>query len=86
MYLICIDLTLMAFSDIFDAIIFQRRPIIPDPHYLSCHYMPIGMCTINPFMNLMYDPLSLVSVDTPQQCLVFTLLVKNISIQEESHG
>ena len=32
-------------------------------HYLSCHYMPTGMCTTDPFMNLMYDLLGLVSID-----------------------
>ena len=86
MYFVCIDLTLMAFSDIGDAIALQCNPIIPGPHYLSCHYVPTSMCTINAFMNLMYDFLGLVSVDTPQQHLVFAFLVKDIPVQEESHG
>ena len=55
MYLVCIDLILMTFSDIIDAIIFQCHPIIPGPHYLSCHHVPTGMCTTDPFMNLMYN-------------------------------
>ena len=37
-------------------------------------------------MNLMYNFLGLVSIDTPQQYLVFTFLVEDISVQEESHG
>ena len=85
MYLICVDLTLMAFSDIVDAIILQCHPIIPDPHYLSCHYVPTSMYTIDPFMNLVYNFFGLVNIDTSQQYLVFTFLVENISVQEESH-
>ena len=65
MYLVCIDLTLMAFSDIGDAIALQCHPIIPSPHYLSGHYVPTGMCTTDPFMDLMYDFLGLVSIDIP---------------------
>ena len=85
MYLVCIDLALMTFSDITEAIIFQWHPIIPGPHYLSCYYVPTSMCTTDPFMNLMYNFLNLVNVDTSQQYLVFTFLVENISVQEESH-
>ena len=80
MYLVCVVLTLMTFSDIIDAIIFQCHSIIPDPHYLSCHYVPTGMCTTNPFMYLMYNFLGLVNIDTPQQYLVFAFLVENISV------
>ena len=64
MYLVCVDLTLMTFSDIIDAIAFQYHPIIPGSHYLSCHYVPTGMCTTDTFMNLMHDFLDLVGIDT----------------------
>ena len=86
MYFIYVDLTLMAFSDIVDAIVLQRHPIISDSHYLSRHYVPTGMCTTDPFMNLMYNFLGLVRIDTPQQYLVLTFLLENFSIQKESHG
>ena len=85
MYLVCVDLALMTFSDIIDAITFHHHPIIPDSHYLSCHYVPVVMCIADPFMNLMYNFLGLISVDTPQQYLVFTFLVENILVQEESY-
>ena len=64
MYLVRIDLTLMVFSDIGDAIVFQCHPIISDPYYMSGHYVPTGMCTTDPFMDLMYNFLGLVSIDT----------------------
>ena len=86
MYFVCIDLTLMALSDVGDAIVLHCHPIIPGPHYLSCHHVPTGMCTANALMDLMYDFLGLVSIDTPQQYLVFAFLVKDILVQKESHG
>ena len=52
----------------------------------SCHYVPTSMYTTDPIMNLMYNFLGLVSIDAPQQYLVLTFLVENISVQEESHG
>ena len=65
MYLVCVDLTLVTFSDITDAVILQCHPIIPGPHYLSGHYVPTSVCTANTFMDLIYDFLGLVSIDTP---------------------
>ena len=65
MYLIYVDLTLMTFSDIVDAIALQCHPIIPSSHYLSCHYVPISMCTTNTFVNLVHDFLSLAGVNAP---------------------
>ena len=66
MYLVCIDLAFMTFSDIIDAIIFQCHPIIFDPHYLFCHYMLASVYTANTLVNLMHDFLGLVSVYTSQ--------------------
>ena len=86
MYLVRIDLTLMALSDVGDAIVLHCHPIIPGPHYLSYHYVPTGMRTTDSFMNLMHDFLGLISIDTSQKYLVLTLLIKNVSVQKESHG
>ena len=86
MYFICVDLTLVAFSDITDAVILQCHPIVSGFHYLSCHYVPTSMCTADPFMNLVHNFLGLVSVDTSQKHLVLTFLVQNVPVQKESHG
>ena len=76
----------MTLPNIIDTITFQCHPIIFGLHYLSRHYVPTGMCTTDPFMNLMYNLFGLVSIDTPQKYLVFAFLVKDIPVQEESHG
>ena len=86
MYLICVDLTLVAFSNIVDAITLQCHPIVSNPHYLSRHYVPIGMCTTNTLMDFMYNFLGLVSIDTPQKYLVFAFLLEDFPVKKESHG
>ena len=78
--LIRVDLTLMAFSDVVDAIILQCHPIIFDPHYLPCHYVLTSVYATNTFVNLMHDFLGLNSVYTSQQYLVLTFLIENLSV------